>query len=160
MTRLLSALKRFFFPPITSSPVRLLMPYATLGVVAILVFVSGSYAWDYTNSPPFCGSTCHTMPPEYTAYQVSPHARVQCVECHIGRGFFGTQFLDDLRTYLHTNIIGLPCVDVDDPDLASESLRQLAGHVDDIDRQIREINGNQDILHRFLFLQGVNYKYN
>jgi len=93
MARLLSALKRFFFPPITSSPARLLIPYASLGVVTILAFVSGSYVWDYTNSPPFCGSTCHTMPPEYTAYQVSPHARVQCVECHIGRGFFGTQFL-------------------------------------------------------------------
>src|SRR5262249_17529393 len=31
--------------------------------------------------------TCHTpMHPEYTAYQVSPHARVPCVECHVGSG--------------------------------------------------------------------------
>jgi hypothetical protein len=32
------------------------------------------------------------MPPEYSAYLVSPHARVQCVECHIGRGAFATRF--------------------------------------------------------------------
>jgi hypothetical protein len=25
------------------------------------------------------------MPPEYTAYQVSPHARVDCVDCHLGQ---------------------------------------------------------------------------
>lgn len=31
------------------------------------------------------------MPPEYAAYQVSPHARVACVECHIGREFIGNQ---------------------------------------------------------------------
>jgi mono/diheme cytochrome c family protein len=31
------------------------------------------------------------MPPEYTAYLASPHARVDCTECHIGRGFIATQ---------------------------------------------------------------------
>jgi len=31
------------------------------------------------------------MPPEYAAYQVSPHARIACVECHIGREFIGNQ---------------------------------------------------------------------
>jgi hypothetical protein len=35
----------------------------------------------------FCGQTCHQiMKPEFTAYQESPHARVSCVECHIGPG--------------------------------------------------------------------------
>ena len=38
-------------------------------------------------STQFCGQTCHSvMDPEYTAYQRSPHARVACVECHIGPG--------------------------------------------------------------------------
>jgi hypothetical protein len=38
-------------------------------------------------STQFCGQTCHkVMDPEYTAYQRSPHARVACVECHIGPG--------------------------------------------------------------------------
>jgi len=35
----------------------------------------------------FCGQTCHTvMQPEYVAYEHSPHARVACVQCHIGPG--------------------------------------------------------------------------
>jgi hypothetical protein len=39
------------------------------------------------DSVTFCGETCHTvMQPEYTAYQNSPHARVECVKCHIGPG--------------------------------------------------------------------------
>ena len=33
------------------------------------------------------------MPPEYSAYQVSPHARILCVECHIGRDFMGGGFV-------------------------------------------------------------------
>ncbi|MFQ5664016.1 MAG: cytochrome c3 family protein [Terriglobia bacterium] len=41
----------------------------------------------YMDSVQFCGLTCHSvMQPEYTAYQNSPHARVACVECHIGPG--------------------------------------------------------------------------
>ncbi|MBU0509690.1 NapC/NirT family cytochrome c [bacterium] len=35
----------------------------------------------------FCGTACHqVMNPEWTTYQQSPHARVQCVECHVGEG--------------------------------------------------------------------------
>ena len=35
----------------------------------------------------FCGTSCHTpMNPEHTAYVDSPHARVECVECHVGSG--------------------------------------------------------------------------
>ena len=41
----------------------------------------------YMDSVKFCGTTCHTvMKPEYTAYQNSPHSRVECVTCHIGPG--------------------------------------------------------------------------
>ena len=41
----------------------------------------------YMESSEFCGATCHTvMSPEYTTYQQSPHARVGCVDCHIGSG--------------------------------------------------------------------------
>ncbi len=48
----------------------------------------GSYrTYQFTESVAFCGRTCHTiMLPEYTAYQESPHARVACVQCHIGPG--------------------------------------------------------------------------
>ncbi len=69
----------------------MILPYAVLGVLTISLLVGGAYAWDYTSSPGFCGTTCHTMPPEYAAYQVSPHARIACVECHIGREFIGNQ---------------------------------------------------------------------
>ncbi|MBI3914831.1 MAG: NapC/NirT family cytochrome c [Chloroflexi bacterium] len=75
----------------------------SLGVVVILFLTLAGilYAWDYTNSPPFCGTTCHTMPPEYAAYQVSPHARVSCVECHIGRTFVGNQFTRKAGDLMH-----------------------------------------------------------
>jgi nitrate/TMAO reductase-like tetraheme cytochrome c subunit len=56
----------------------------------ILLFVSavGSYeAYNYTESSEFCGQVCHeVMNPEWTAYQNSPHARVACVDCHVGSG--------------------------------------------------------------------------
>jgi len=44
-------------------------------------------AVNYMDTVTFCGETCHTvMKPEYTAYQNSPHSRVECVQCHIGPG--------------------------------------------------------------------------
>jgi len=48
----------------------------------------GTYqAYEYTESVDFCGKVCHNvMKPEYAAYQNSPHARVPCVQCHIGNG--------------------------------------------------------------------------
>jgi nitrate/TMAO reductase-like tetraheme cytochrome c subunit len=75
----------------------------SLAAVVILVIATAGvlYGWDYTNSSPFCGTTCHTMPPEYAAYQVSPHARVACVECHIGRGFVGNMFTRKAGDLMH-----------------------------------------------------------
>jgi hypothetical protein len=47
----------------------------------------GYGAVSYMDTTTFCGKTCHTvMQPEYTAYQNSPHSRVECVKCHIGPG--------------------------------------------------------------------------
>lgn len=40
----------------------------------------------YMDSPSFCGQSCHVMAPQWSAYQVSPHSHVACVECHIGSG--------------------------------------------------------------------------
>ncbi|MGQ0736744.1 MAG: NapC/NirT family cytochrome c [Acidobacteriota bacterium] len=41
----------------------------------------------YMETAAFCGETCHeTMEPQFAAYQVSPHARVACVDCHVGPG--------------------------------------------------------------------------
>jgi nitrate/TMAO reductase-like tetraheme cytochrome c subunit len=91
MRKIFERLRSFFFPPPDSGLLKRLLPYITLGVITVIVGIAGTYAWDYTNSPEFCGTVCHTMPPEYTAYLVSPHARVDCVECHIGRGFIATR---------------------------------------------------------------------
>jgi len=57
-------------------------------VLLLMVVVFGGYwAFMYTESVPFCGTTCHTvMKPEYTAYQDSPHSRVRCTACHVGEG--------------------------------------------------------------------------
>lgn len=57
-------------------------------VVNIVIASQLSYgAVSYMDTTTFCGLTCHTvMQPEYTAYQNSPHANVECVECHIGPG--------------------------------------------------------------------------
>ena len=48
----------------------------------------GTYkAYQHSDSTVFCGLACHqVMEPEYTAYLHSDHARVACVECHIGPG--------------------------------------------------------------------------
>jgi hypothetical protein len=63
------------------------------GFGAILFLVVGSAgtygAYHYSESVQFCGTTCHAvMEPEYTTYQSSPHARVACAECHVGRRLF------------------------------------------------------------------------
>jgi hypothetical protein len=71
-------------------------PHARRAFLTFLVitffFISasafGSYrAFEYTESVPFCGQTCHTvMKPEFMAYQAGAHARVRCVDCHVGSG--------------------------------------------------------------------------
>ena len=56
-------------------------------IVNFLVIATASYhGAAYMDSPQFCGSSCHVMSPEYTAYKISPHSHVACVECHIGSG--------------------------------------------------------------------------
>ena len=56
-------------------------------IVNFLVVAAASYhGATYMDSPQFCGRSCHVMTPEYTAYQISPHSHVACVECHIGTG--------------------------------------------------------------------------
>jgi hypothetical protein len=54
----------------------------------LLLSAVGSYeAFHFTESVEFCGTICHkVMKPEYVAYQHSSHARVACVDCHVGSG--------------------------------------------------------------------------
>ena len=74
---------------------------AISAVVLFLALMGVIYSWDYTNSPAFCGTTCHTMPPEYNAWQRSPHARVSCVECHLGRDIITTTFTRKAGDIMH-----------------------------------------------------------
>lgn len=62
--------------------------FVVITVVNVIIVAFASYqGLRVMDSPGFCGKTCHSvMDPEFTAYERSPHARVHCVECHIGPG--------------------------------------------------------------------------
>jgi hypothetical protein len=68
---------------------RKMFSYAIIGgsFLAILLAFVSYHAFLYTETDSFCGQLCHTvMKPEFTAYRASPHARVPCVDCHVGSG--------------------------------------------------------------------------
>jgi len=52
----------------------------------IFLAVAGMQGLHHMESPEFCGTACHVMGPEWATYQASSHARVDCVECHVGEG--------------------------------------------------------------------------
>ncbi|MEJ5314773.1 MULTISPECIES: NapC/NirT family cytochrome c [Anaerolinea] len=85
MPKLKQALNRFFFPPATASLWIRLVPFIVVAFLVIVLMGFASFAWEESNSPSFCGLTCHTMPPEYITYQASPHTNVTCEDCHMGR---------------------------------------------------------------------------
>lgn len=64
-----------------------------LGITTAINVVLGTQltyrALGYMETPAFCGSTCHTMKPEMSAYANSPHSRVECVDCHVAPGASG-----------------------------------------------------------------------
>ena len=67
---------------------RTVMFVVIMTAINVPIFAIATYSGTvFMESTQFCGQTCHqVMDPEYTAYQRSPHARVACVECHIGPG--------------------------------------------------------------------------
>ena len=67
---------------------RILAAFVTGSLLFIMLSAVGSYnAFHVTESVQFCGETCHTvMKPELTTHDHGPHARVACVECHVGPG--------------------------------------------------------------------------
>jgi hypothetical protein len=79
------------FPPLDFNNPRFRKLLAFLGATTMAnVVIGGSLVYKavtYMESVSFCGQTCHVvMKPEFTAYQNSPHSRVECVSCHIGPG--------------------------------------------------------------------------
>jgi nitrate/TMAO reductase-like tetraheme cytochrome c subunit len=60
-----------------------LLTLANLFIIAVVSYEGVIYM----ETVQFCGQVCHSvMDPEFTAYRDSPHARVRCVDCHIGAG--------------------------------------------------------------------------
>lgn len=79
---------RFSFDLTNRSDRRKFLLFTSGTFVFLIVSAIGSYeTYHLTESVEFCGEVCHTvMEPEYTTYQAGAHARVACVECHIGSG--------------------------------------------------------------------------
>lgn len=67
---------------------RKILIFSLCSLAFLMLSALGSYrTYHFTESVMFCGEICHTvMEPEYVTYLQSPHARVACVECHIGSG--------------------------------------------------------------------------
>jgi nitrate/TMAO reductase-like tetraheme cytochrome c subunit/mono/diheme cytochrome c family protein len=93
MKKILERLGRFFAPAPGSSRWAYILPYLVLIIVFIVLFAGGTYGWERTNSTEFCGTACHTMPPQGVTHSNSPHANVTCEECHVGRAAFADQFM-------------------------------------------------------------------
>ncbi len=70
------------------------------GFLVIVLVYAGFRGYEATESVAFCGETCHTvMGPQIETYDDSAHARVPCVECHIGPGtsFWVQSKIDGIR---------------------------------------------------------------
>lgn len=67
---------------------RLLILFGTGAVGFLMLSAFGSFqTFHYAESNQFCGEVCHkAMNPEWVAYQRSAHAKVACVDCHVGSG--------------------------------------------------------------------------
>jgi hypothetical protein len=67
---------------------RNVLVFLLLSVVNVVILAAATYKGvEVMESTQFCGAACHSvMEPEFTTYKRSPHARVKCVECHIGEG--------------------------------------------------------------------------
>jgi nitrate/TMAO reductase-like tetraheme cytochrome c subunit len=69
---------------------KMLLFIAATTFINIIIATQFSYsAVRYMETPNFCGATCHVMKPEFTAYEVAAHSKVECVSCHVGSGATG-----------------------------------------------------------------------
>jgi nitrate/TMAO reductase-like tetraheme cytochrome c subunit len=60
----------------------------SLAFVFVCASAFGSFrAYEYTESNEFCGKACHSvMKPEFVAFHATSHAKIRCVDCHVGHG--------------------------------------------------------------------------
>jgi hypothetical protein len=63
-----------------------LIGIAVFGVAFMVVGSVSVVGWEFSNSNWFCSNACHQVHPEEpVAQQLSAHANINCVDCHIGR---------------------------------------------------------------------------
>jgi hypothetical protein len=56
-------------------------------VLLVSYFLASIWFITWSESTAFCGGICHSvMNPEATTHSISPHANVECGECHVGTG--------------------------------------------------------------------------
>lgn len=61
----------------------------SVAIISVPAIYGGEQAYRYTDAVSFCGASCHSMTPEFVTYQRSPHAHVECAQCHVGPGNLG-----------------------------------------------------------------------
>jgi len=76
----------------------LLMGITLLIVLSVGLLIAVYKGYAYTESAEFCGTACHPMGPQFARYENSPHANVECVDCHIGPG---------LKSFVESKINGI-----------------------------------------------------
>ena len=88
------------------------LSFLATGMVVLLLIGIGTYkSYHATESTAFCGQLCHSvMHPEWTTYHNSSHARVKCVECHIGSGagWYARSKLSGLRQVYAVTVNSFP----------------------------------------------------
>ena len=67
---------------------RRLVLFGCGALVFVMLSAFGGYqTYHYSESTAFCGQVCHdAMNPEFVTYKRGSHARVDCVQCHVGSG--------------------------------------------------------------------------
>ena len=130
---------------------RLLLVTLILAVTSITFVFANYKVYQYTESAEFCGTACHTMTPEMTRYEKSPHANVECVECHIGPGasFFIKSKVDGLKqvyailTGTYSRPISSPVHDLRPARETCETCHNPAQFKDNIIKNIRHYDNDE-----------------
>lgn len=133
--------------------------FAFCCVVLLFVTALSSYqAYCYTESVQFCGQACHTsMDPQFTTYQKSPHAQVECVACHVGPG---------TDAYIRTKINGLRQLyhtvknDVERPVLLTADHQRPARMICEQCHWTQKYSPPLDLSHRHFLADETNTPYN
>ncbi|MBT3228195.1 MAG: hypothetical protein HOD43_13440 [Candidatus Marinimicrobia bacterium] len=65
--------------------------FKTVGILTLInvlfLILASTQTLHFMDEAEFCGTACHSvMNPEWQTYQVSSHANVKCVSCHVGEG--------------------------------------------------------------------------